>query len=139
VADVENQQAPKPIGVSEHLSNIDQRTPRGATRRSIPFLQLSRPVFVIRAEDSKALRDPDVLYTIHMRRTNLVLDGDLLEEATRVLGVKTYSAAVNKALEEIIRIRKIERIPELLGKVRWEGSLSEMRGDRPMKRRRGRR
>ena len=32
-----------------------------------------------------------------MKRTNLVLDADLLEEATRVLGVKTYSAAVNLA------------------------------------------
>ena len=28
-----------------------------------------------------------------MKRTNLVLDEDLLERATRVLGVKTYSAA----------------------------------------------
>lgn len=41
------------------------------------------------------------------RRTNLVLDAPLLETATRVLGAKTYSAAVNLALEEVIRIRKI--------------------------------
>ena len=38
-----------------------------------------------------------------MRRTNLVLDDQLLEQATRVLGAKTYSAAVNTALEEVIR------------------------------------
>ena len=42
-----------------------------------------------------------------MKRTNLVLDEHLLEEAVRVLGVKTYSAAVNKALEEVIRRKKI--------------------------------
>ena len=39
-----------------------------------------------------------------MRRTNLVLDEALLEEATRVLGVKTYSAAVNLALAEALRV-----------------------------------
>ena len=38
-----------------------------------------------------------------MRRTNLVLDDQLLEQATRVLGAKTYSAAVNTALAEVIR------------------------------------
>jgi len=42
-----------------------------------------------------------------MKRTNLVLDADLLENATRVLGVKTYSAAVNIALAETLRVKKI--------------------------------
>jgi Arc/MetJ family transcription regulator len=41
-----------------------------------------------------------------MKRTNLVLNEDLLNEATRVLGAKTYSAAVNTALQEVIRLRK---------------------------------
>jgi Arc/MetJ family transcription regulator len=50
-----------------------------------------------------------------MKRTNLVLDEQLLEEAVRALGVKTYSAAVNLAL----------------GKTVWEGDLSEMREDQP--------
>jgi Arc/MetJ family transcription regulator len=66
-----------------------------------------------------------------MKRTNLVLDERLLEEATRELGLKTYSATVNKALEEILRIRRIQSIPSLIGKVRWRGNLSEMREDRP--------
>jgi hypothetical protein len=34
-----------------------------------------------------------------------------LEQATRVLGVKTYSAAVNMALEEVIRLKKIQSLP----------------------------
>jgi len=68
-----------------------------------------------------------------MRRTNLVLDAQLLEEATRVLGVKTYSAAVNQALDEVLRIRKIQSLPRFFGRNLWEGDLSEMRQDRPLK------
>jgi hypothetical protein len=66
-----------------------------------------------------------------MKRTNLVLDEQLLKEATRELGLKTYSATVNKALEEILRIRKVQRIPEFFGKGLWHGDLSEMREDNP--------
>jgi Arc/MetJ family transcription regulator len=70
-----------------------------------------------------------------MKRTNLVLDEHLLEEATRTLGVKTYSAAVNRALEEVLRLKKIQSLPSFFGRLRWEGSLSEMREDRPRARR----
>ena len=66
-----------------------------------------------------------------MRRTNLVLDEHLLVEATRALGAKTYSAAVNTALEEVIRLKKIQRIPEFFGSGVWEGDLAAMRQDRP--------
>lgn len=66
-----------------------------------------------------------------MKRTNVVLNDALLEEAVRVLGAKTYSAAINQALEETIRFHKIRRIPDLIGKIHWDGDLSEMREDRP--------
>jgi hypothetical protein len=66
-----------------------------------------------------------------MKRTNLVLDADLLDQATRVLGVKTYSAAVNLALKEILRVKKIESLPQFFGQGLWEGNLSEMREDHP--------
>jgi hypothetical protein len=66
-----------------------------------------------------------------MKRTNLVLDEDLLKRATQALGVKTYSAAVNLSLAEILRIRKVQAIPNFFGKGLWEGDLSEMREDRP--------
>ena len=66
-----------------------------------------------------------------MKRTNLVLDEDLLERATSVFGVKTYSAAVNLALEEALRFRQIQSIPQFFGQGLWEGDLSEMRGDKP--------
>jgi Arc/MetJ family transcription regulator len=66
-----------------------------------------------------------------MKRTNLVLDERLLEEAVRELGEKTYSGTVNKALREAIRIHRIQRLPQFFGKGLWQGDLSEMRGDRP--------
>jgi Arc/MetJ family transcription regulator len=71
-----------------------------------------------------------------MRRTNLVLDERLLDEATRVLGAKTYSGAVNTALEEVIRLKKIQGLSRFFGSGIWEGDLSAMREDRPRRNRR---
>jgi Arc/MetJ family transcription regulator len=70
-----------------------------------------------------------------MKRTNLVLDEHLLDEATRCLGAKTYSAAVNTALEEVIRLRRIQSRPQHFGSGIWEGDLARMREDRPRRRR----
>lgn len=77
-------------------------------------------------------------YCIHMRRTNLVLDEQLLQEATRVLAARTYSAAVNAALEEVIRVRKIRSIPGFFQSGIWQGELPEMREDRRARRPRSR-
>lgn len=65
-----------------------------------------------------------------MKRTNLVLDEQLLEEAVRASGEKTYSAAVQRALEDYVRRAKAGRIFELRGSGLWQGNLSEMRSDR---------
>src|SRR5204863_6088059 len=40
---------------------------------------------------------------IHMKRTNLVIDGDLLEETLRLSGERTYSRAVEKAMQDLDR------------------------------------
>ena len=69
-----------------------------------------------------------------MKRTNLVLDERLLAQATQVLAARTYSAAVNAALEEVIRVRKIQGIAQFFGSDTWEGNLSQMRQDRPRRR-----
>jgi len=68
-----------------------------------------------------------------MKRTNLVLDEDTLEEATRLSGEKTYSAAVMRALEDFIRRAKARQILELRGSGLWDGDLREMRSDKPRK------
>lgn len=64
-----------------------------------------------------------------MRRTNLVLNMELLEEATRLSGERTFSRTVERALEDFVRRIKARRILELAGSGLWEGSLSEMRRD----------
>ncbi len=69
-----------------------------------------------------------------MKRTNLMLDEQLLKTATQLLGVKTYSATVNKALEEAVKLAKIRQIGDFIGKSIWEGDLSEMREDAPKSR-----
>ncbi|MBN1444428.1 MAG: type II toxin-antitoxin system VapB family antitoxin [Planctomycetes bacterium] len=66
-----------------------------------------------------------------MKRTNLVLDENLLAEATRLSGEKTYSAVVGRALEDFVRRIKARRILELRGSGLWEGDLSRMRDDDP--------
>jgi Arc/MetJ family transcription regulator len=68
-----------------------------------------------------------------MKRTNLVLDEEMLEKATRLMGAKTYSEAVNRALEESIKLIHIRGLADLMGKNPWAGSLSEMREDRTSK------
>jgi Arc/MetJ family transcription regulator len=69
-----------------------------------------------------------------MKRTNLVLEADLLEEAKRELGQRTYSATVNAALKEIVRQKQVEKLADFVGKLEWIGDLSEMREDRPQTR-----
>ena len=64
-----------------------------------------------------------------MKRTSLVLDEEILEEAVRVLGVKTRSATVNLALQEVLRMRRMQGLADHIGKVEWLGDLSEMRED----------
>jgi Arc/MetJ family transcription regulator len=71
---------------------------------------------------------------MRMKRTNLVLDEALLEEATRLSGSKTWSGAVDAALRDFVRRAKARRILELRGQGAWEGDLGEMRGDRPSRR-----
>jgi hypothetical protein len=66
-----------------------------------------------------------------MKRTNLVLDEQLLTSATQVLGEKTYSATVNRALAEALRNHKIQNVSNFFGSGLWEGDLSAMREDRP--------
>jgi Arc/MetJ family transcription regulator len=69
------------------------------------------------------------MYTIPMRRTSLELDENLLEEAMQVLGLKTYSATVNHALAEVVRVRKIRSLPSISGSRFWEGNLAATRED----------
>lgn len=65
-----------------------------------------------------------------MKRTSLALDEKLLKSAKQLLGAKTYSAAVNQALAEVVRTAKIRGLAEFFGTEIWEGDFGDMREDR---------
>jgi len=66
---------------------------------------------------------------MHMKRIGLVIDRSPLETAKRELGAKTYSDAVNRALNDVVRIRKIHALSQFFSQGLWHGDLSEMRED----------
>ena len=63
------------------------------------------------------------------KRTNIVLDEELVQAGLKATGLKTRKDLVNYALEDLLRRESQKKILELRGKVRWEGNLSEMRKD----------
>ena len=65
-----------------------------------------------------------------MKRTNVVVDEVLLEEAVRVSGERTYSRTIERALQEMVSRARARGIFELAGSGAWTGDLADMRGDR---------
>ena len=66
-----------------------------------------------------------------MKRTNLVVRETLLEETLRVSGERTYSRAVERAMEDFVRRARARQILGLAGRGAWHGDLAVMRDDRP--------
>ena len=60
-------------------------------------------------------------------RTNIEIDSHLMTQALKAGGFKTKEAAVEEGLRLLVRTQAQGR---LRGKVRWEGTLEEMRRDR---------
>ena len=73
---------------------------------------------------------------MRMKRTNLVLDERLLDEALRLSGERTYSRTVERALDEFVRRAKARKILDLAGSGLWDGDLRAMRNDAGAGRRR---
>ena len=66
-----------------------------------------------------------------MKRTNLVLDAALLEETLKVSGERTYSRAVERAMQDFVRRAKARRILDYAGSGAWQGDLAMVREDSP--------
>lgn len=64
-----------------------------------------------------------------MKRTTLVLNEELLEEAKHLSREKTYSATVERALEDFVLRARARRILSLRGTDLWRGDLADMRAD----------
>ena len=65
-----------------------------------------------------------------MKRTNIVLDEDLVEAAKELSGVRFTKDVVDLALRRLVRNLRRRRILRLAGKVEWEGDLASMRRGR---------
>jgi Arc/MetJ family transcription regulator len=61
----------------------------------------------------------------HKVRTTLFIKEELLAEAKRVSGAKTKKEAVERALEELVRRKKAEKLIELEGKIELSFTLLE--------------
>ena len=65
-----------------------------------------------------------------MKRTNIVLDDQLVDKCMQTTGIKTQKALIDHALRELLRHGSQTKILELKGKVNWEGDLGEWRKGR---------
>jgi Arc/MetJ family transcription regulator len=68
--------------------------------------------------------------TIHIMRTNIVLEDALVEKARKLTGLKTKRAVVEEGLRTLIRLREQEKVRDLFGKLHWEGDLEALREGR---------
>ncbi|MCY4611869.1 MAG: type II toxin-antitoxin system VapB family antitoxin [Gammaproteobacteria bacterium] len=62
-------------------------------------------------------------------RIRIEINDRLLAEAMESGGHKTKKAAIEEGLRLLVNTRSQERVRKLRGKLRWDGSLDEMRRD----------
>ena len=60
-------------------------------------------------------------------RTTLNIDETALEGAMKTAPGMTKTAVINEALREYARRRRVRRLLQYRGRVRWEGNLDELR------------
>jgi Arc/MetJ family transcription regulator len=60
-------------------------------------------------------------------RTTLNIDDAALAAAMKTARGKTKTAVINDALREYARRRRIRRLLEFRGRIRWEGNLDDLR------------
>lgn len=65
-----------------------------------------------------------------MRRTNVVLDNELVEQCRQETGIQTVRALIEHALRELLRHERQKKVLELKGNIGWEGDLDEWRRTR---------
>jgi Arc/MetJ family transcription regulator len=65
-----------------------------------------------------------------MKRTNIILDEELVDNCLKATGIKTQKALIDHALRELLRHEKQTKLLELKGKINWSGNLDEWRQGR---------
>ncbi len=65
-----------------------------------------------------------------MKRTNIVLDEELVEKGMQLTGITTQKSLIDYALRELVRRKEQKKILRLKGQIHWEGDLEAMRANR---------
>jgi Arc/MetJ family transcription regulator len=63
-------------------------------------------------------------------RTNIVIDDDLMESAIKLSGFKTKKGAIEEGLKLLVQRSRQAKIRDFRGKLKWHGSLNDMRTDK---------
>lgn len=73
------------------------------------------------------------MYCVHnrcMKRTNVVVDEQLLQEARQLTGIATMRELLDAGLRELIGRERRKQILSLRGQLNWQGDLDAWRADR---------
>ncbi len=63
-------------------------------------------------------------------RTNVVVNDDLMETALKISGFRTKREAIEEGLKLLVQVKRQKEIKRFRGKLKWSGSLEEMRLDK---------
>jgi len=63
-------------------------------------------------------------------RTNVVIDDNLMESALKVSGLRTKKDAIEEGLKLLVQLKGQQELRGFRGKLKWTGSLDEMRSDK---------
>lgn len=64
---------------------------------------------------------------MHIMRTNIIIDDQLMAETLRATGLQTKREVVELGLRTLLRLKQQAEIRTLRGKITWEGDLDAMR------------
>jgi Arc/MetJ family transcription regulator len=64
------------------------------------------------------------------KRTNIVVNEDLIKDIRRFSELKTKREIIERALEDQLNYLKRQKLRSLRGKITWEGDLMKMREGR---------
>ena len=67
---------------------------------------------------------------MNTKRTNIILNMDLVRQAKDLTGLETTKDVVHAALEALVLLRRQEQVRTLRGALRWEGDLDALRAER---------
>ena len=62
-------------------------------------------------------------------RTNVVIDDRLMAHALKAGGHRTKKATIEEGLRLLVQMSSQKKLRQLRGKIKWQGSLDEMRKD----------